>query len=36
MERSFTVSDLRSLFDFDEKPYFKAEEKAKEVPKVEF
>jgi LemA protein len=34
--KRFPRNLMAKLFDFEEKPYFKAEEKAKEVPKVEF
>ncbi len=34
--RRFPTLITAKIFDFDSKPYFKAEESAKEVPKVEF
>ena len=34
--KQFPKNIYANMFDFDEKAYFKAEEKAKEVPKVEF
>jgi len=34
--KKFPKNIIAGMFDFEKKPYFKAEEKAKEVPKVEF
>ncbi len=34
--RRFPTLITAKIFNFDSKPYFKAEESAKEVPKVEF
>ncbi len=34
--KKFPKNMIANMFDFEEKPYFKAEEKAKEAPKVEF
>ncbi len=34
--RKFPKNIVASIFSFDKKPYFEAEESAKEVPKVEF
>ena len=34
--KKFPKNMIANMFDFEKKPYFKAEEKAKEAPKVEF
>ncbi len=34
--KKFPKNLIANMFDFEKKPYFKAEEKAKEAPKVEF